>query len=171
MQGAQLQSLVRKERSHMLCTAAKGKKINKETRIEINHLGEMLEIPDANLASDAKREKSTHMYPQHTSPTHCAWLWLSSNGKAWGYTDSLSVVTGAVNLESIYLEWLNQCSKCLLNIKYVSDHWDTCQCRRHKRCRLDPWVGEIPWSRRWQPTPACLPGQSQGRRSMVGYSP
>ena len=22
-----------------------------------------------------------------------------------------------------------------------------CKCRRYKRCRLDPWVGKIPWSR------------------------
>ena len=23
---------------------------------------------------------------------------------------------------------------------------------------MDPWVGKIPWRRKWQPTPACLPG-------------
>ena len=27
------------------------------------------------------------------------------------------------------------------------------------------------WRRQWQPTPVLLPGQSQGRRSLVGYSP
>jgi len=32
----------------------------------------------------------------------------------------------------------------------------TCQLRRHKRCRSDPWVGKIPWSRAWQPTPVFL---------------
>ena len=30
----------------------------------------------------------------------------------------------------------------------------TCQCRRCKRGRLDPQVGKIPWSRKWQLTPA-----------------
>ena len=25
----------------------------------------------------------------------------------------------------------------------------SCQCRRHKRCRFNPWVGKIPWSRKW----------------------
>ena len=25
----------------------------------------------------------------------------------------------------------------------------TCQCRRHKRCGLDPWVGKVPWNRKW----------------------
>ena len=35
----------------------------------------------------------------------------------------------------------------------------------------DPWVGKIPWRRKWQPTPAFLPGESHGGRSLVGYSP
>ena len=26
--------------------------------------------------------------------------------------------------------------------------------------RFDPWVGNIPWSRAWQPTPVFLPGES-----------
>ena len=46
-----------------------------------------------------------------------------------------------------------------------------CQCRRHKRCGFDPWVGEIPWRRAWQPTPVLLPEESHGQRSPVGYSP
>ena len=29
----------------------------------------------------------------------------------------------------------------------------------------------IHWRRKWQPTPLFLPGESQGRRSLVGYSP
>ena len=35
----------------------------------------------------------------------------------------------------------------------------TCQWRRHKRRRFDPWVGKIPWKRAWQPTPVFLPGE------------
>ena len=35
----------------------------------------------------------------------------------------------------------------------------------------DPWVGKIPGRRKWQPTPVVLPGESHGRRSLVGYSP
>ena len=26
----------------------------------------------------------------------------------------------------------------------------TCQCRRHKRCRFNPWARKIPWRRAWQ---------------------
>ena len=37
-------------------------------------------------------------------------------------------------------------------------------------CKLgDP--GKIPWRRKWHPTPVCLPGESHGWRSLVGYSP
>ena len=57
----------------------------------------------------------------------------------------------------IYQEawWLRQSSVCL-------------QCRRPG---FDPWVGKIPWRRKWQSTPVLLPGKSHGQRSLVGYSP
>ena len=34
-----------------------------------------------------------------------------------------------------------------------------------------PGWGRFPWRRKWQPTPAFLPGESQGQGSLVGYSP
>jgi len=46
-----------------------------------------------------------------------------------------------------------------------------CQCRRHKRCGFDPWVGKIPRRRECQPIPVFLPGESHGWRSLVCYSP
>ena len=39
-----------------------------------------------------------------------------------------------------------------------------------RRCRFNPWVGKIPWRRKWQPTPVFLPGKSHGQKSLVGYS-
>ncbi|XDA86191.1 hypothetical protein R6Z07F_015941 [Ovis aries] len=33
---------------------------------------------------------------------------------------------------------------------------------------FDPWVGKIPWRRKWPPTPVFLPGESHGQRSLVG---
>ena len=36
---------------------------------------------------------------------------------------------------------------------------------------IDYCVGKIPWRRKWQSTPALLPGKSHGRRSLIGYSP
>ena len=46
-----------------------------------------------------------------------------------------------------------------------------CQYRRHKRCGFDPWVGKIPWKRKWQSTPIFLPRKFRGQRSLAGYSP
>ena len=47
--------------------------------------------------------------------------------------------------------------------------WSVCpQCGRPG---FDPWVGKIPWRRKWQPTPALLPGKFYGQRILVGYSP
>ena len=45
------------------------------------------------------------------------------------------------------------------------------RCRRHERCSFSPWVGKIPWSRKWQPTPIFLLSKSHGQRSLAGYSP
>ena len=47
----------------------------------------------------------------------------------------------------------------------------TCQCRRHKRCRCNPWVERIPWRREWKLTPVFLLGESHGQKSLVGYGP
>ena len=47
----------------------------------------------------------------------------------------------------------------------------TCQSRRPKRQRFNPWVGKILWRRKWQPTPVSLPGESYGQRSLAGSSP
>ena len=52
--------------------------------------------------------------------------------------------------------------------RWLSGKESACQCRSH---RFSPWVGKIPWRRKWQPTPVFLPGESQGERSLVGYSP
>ena len=45
-----------------------------------------------------------------------------------------------------------------------------CQCRRH-RLGFDPWVGKIPWRRKWQPTPVFLPEEFHGQRSLAACSP
>ena len=51
--------------------------------------------------------------------------------------------------------WLRQQRICL-------------QCRRPGSI---PWVGKIPWRRKWLPTPVFLPGEFHGQRSLVGCSP
>ena len=44
-------------------------------------------------------------------------------------------------------------------------------CLQCGRPGFDPWVGKIPWRRKWQPTPVLLPGKFHGWRSLVDYSP
>ena len=47
----------------------------------------------------------------------------------------------------------------------------TYQCRlKMQTSENRQWVRKIPWRRAWQPTPVTLPGESQGQRSLVGYS-
>ena len=63
--------------------------------------------------------------------------------------------------------------QCVLNIglhRYCSGKESARQCRRHKRPRFNPWVGKIPWGRKWQLTPVFLPGKCHGERSLTGCS-
>ena len=55
--------------------------------------------------------------------------------------------------------------------KWLNGKESACQCRRHRKLGFHPWVGKIPWRRKWQPTPVFLPGKSHGQRSLVSYGP
>ena len=77
------------------------------------------------------------------------------------------------------VKWLGSASLYLFNWVFTPTHFKrlprcavgketACQCRRPK---FDPWVGKIPWRRKWQPTPVFLPEKSHGQRSLMGYSP
>ena len=35
-------------------------------------------------------------------------------------------------------------------------------------CGFYPWVGKIPWRKKWQPIPVFLPGKSHGQRNLGG---
>ena len=39
-----------------------------------------------------------------------------------------------------------------------------------RRRGFHPWVGEIPWRRKWQPTPVFLARESHEGRGLLGYS-
>ena len=47
----------------------------------------------------------------------------------------------------------------------------TASARRCRKHGFDPWVGKLPWKKKWQPTLVFLPGESHGQRSVVSYSP
>ena len=51
---------------------------------------------------------------------------------------------------------------------WISGKELACQFRRHG---FDPWLGKIPWRRKWKSIPVFLPGKSHGQRSLAGCSP
>ena len=40
-----------------------------------------------------------------------------------------------------------------------------------KRHGFDPWIGKIPWRRKWKLTQVLLPGKFQGQKSLLDYMP
>ena len=53
----------------------------------------------------------------------------------------------------------------------ISTYASNCICLQCGKPGFTPWVGKIPWRRKWQPTPVFLPGESHGRKSLVGCNP
>ena len=56
----------------------------------------------------------------------------------------------------------------LSELNWMGSHWEHllprwCSakecCLQCKRSGFNPWVGKIPWSRKWQPIPVFLPGE------------
>ena len=81
---------------------------------------------------------------------------------------TLSCTQYAIN-KYLLNKWTNICCFPTLHSPCGSDSTESaCQCRRPG---FDHWVGKIPWTRAWQPTPIFLPGESHGQRSLVGYGP
>ena len=79
--------------------------------------------------------------------------------------------------ERSHLQFRVNCKiKCKFNsFCWASQHnkWrngkeSACQCGSHRRHSFDPWIGNVPWSRKWQPTPVLLLGKSHGPRSLAG---
>ena len=52
-------------------------------------------------------------------------------------------------------------------LRWRSSKESACQCRR---CEFEPWVGKIPWRRKWQPTPvySSLWAEEPGRLQSMG---
>ena len=69
-----------------------------------------------------------------------------------------SCQTKLIWYDPVYI--LNHSVCAQLNLLFGLSRWlrgkeSSCQCRRHE---FDPWVREIPWRRKWQPTPVFLLG-------------
>ena len=82
---------------------------------------------------------------------------------AWGWGDSESR-GGARSWRSAPPScWLSS-SKVLFLFFFFQKNLPAVQ-------EFNPWVGKIPWRRKWQPTPVSLSGKSHGQRSLVGDRP
>ena len=95
-----------------------------------------------------------------------------SDGKENPYNPAVTSHFHLLSLR-IYLFWKFLINGNLLILYVGLPRWlrgkeSACQ---HKRRGSHPWVETIPWRRKWQPTPAFLPGKSHGQRSLEGYSP
>ena len=110
-----------------------------------------------------------------TSPSH---IFLSSTWKMKEMT-KLHVIAGSDDGSARHCNFIVVAGCKELKRMCIQKHFPggtsgkepTCQCRRCKRPGFNPWVGKIPWKRKWQPTPVFLPGESYGQRSLVGYNP
>ena len=52
-------------------------------------------------------------------------------------------------------------------LRWHSGEVPACQLRRHKWRGFNPWVGKLPWHRKWQLTPVFLPGKFHGQKSLL----
>ena len=59
--------------------------------------------------------------------------------------------------EPICLNWASLVAQMVKHLSAMQETW------------FDPWVGKVPWRRKWQLTPVFLPGKSHGQQSLVGY--
>ena len=62
---------------------------------------------------------------------------------------------------------LNHSVTCSMSLGFPggTSKESVCKCRKY---RFNPWVGKIPWSKKWHSTPVFLPGKFHGQRSLAG---
>ena len=107
----------------------------------------------------------THIGEGNGNPLQCSCLENSRDGGAWW-----AAVYG-VTQSWTRLKWLSS-SRVLFGLpRWCSSKESTCQRRKHRRPRFDPWVGKTPWRRKWNSASVFLPENLHGQRSLVGYSP
>ena len=118
--------------------------------------GFLLLALDQDLESPASGYNSA---PRNSSCYSGIDSWLNPNGFGGVFSSSppfgcpRSVLLGKYQGDSI-LWWLR-----VKNLPAMQATW------------FNPWVGKIPWRRKWWPTPVFWPGESHGQRSLAGYSP
>ena len=88
----------------------------------------------------------------HRTPLEVQWLGLCTS--VAGGTGSIS---GQGTKICMALSATKKQKRCSLSPGGASGKELVCQCRRHKRCGFNPWVGKIPWKRHGNPLQySCL---------------
>ena len=99
------------------------------------------------------------------------WIWVSSGN--WQWTGKPGVLQ-SLGWQRVIHDWATELKVWII---YRTHFWwpsgkeSTCQHKRRRRHRFDPWVRKIPWTRKRQPSLVLLPGRSHEQRSLEGYSP
>ena len=99
------------------------------------------------------------------SLTQWTWIWLDSS--SWWWTGRSGVLW--LGSQRIRHDWVTEMNWTELNVVYelasrcISGKESACQWRTCRRCSLHPWVGKVPWRRKWQPTPVFLLGNPMDR--------
>ena len=116
-----------------------------------------------NRAWISQRAEQTEVRTQKSGIQEMSWPSPTEEGTA--QTESSRNLQETLKMLATYL---CMCETKLGLPKWLRGKEPACQCRR---CRVHPWVGKIPWSRKWESTPVFLPGRLHGQRSLAGCSP
>ena len=120
--------------------------------------------------------KSLQSCPTLSDPMDCSLTGSSVHGifqarvLEWG-----AIAFSGISSHGSYLFLFFSTHKALYRLLFIHFRlswwfrwWRIClQCWRPG---FDPWVGKIPWRRKWLLTPVFLPGEFHGQRSLTGYS-
>ena len=98
------------------------------------------------------------------------WRLRSLKSMCWPGWFPLSTILENLVHTALY-GWFTRILEVLSPLRRHRGKESACPCRRCKGFGFDPWIEQILWSRKWQPTLAFLPGEFQGQQSLVGDSP
>ena len=98
-----------------------------------------------------------------------AWSWTFIPWEVFDYWFSILASDQSVQIMYVIREIENVNCWCWQGLPWwLSGIKSASQCRRHG---FHPWVGKVPWRRKWQPTAVFLPGTFHASKSLADYSP
>ena len=108
-------------------------------------------------------------------------IWIQFKYYQWKFTCKLRYTISIKHMPIFRDSIWNKPQQYIFHFDYIGNYiyiyWVSLvtQTVKHlpamQRPKFDCWVRQIPWRRKWQPTPVLLLGKFHGWRSLVGYSP